>query len=111
MLYGAKTEHDFLMKDELEAMVKAHPDRFRLVYFMDKQNVPEGWTTCEYENSWVCEPYFSKYCFAPADDTCVFVCGVPPMYNSICGPRDVKEIAEGTIMHKLGYKDSSVFKF
>ena len=44
-----------------------------------------------------------KYCFPPAEDTLLFVCGLPPMYNALCGPRTEKELKEGTVLHSLGY--------
>jgi cytochrome-b5 reductase len=52
-----------------------------------------------------------KHCFPPAADTSVFVCGPPAMYDSYCGPRTDKELAEGTVLQKLGYDASMVFKF
>ena len=71
-------------------------------------NGPPGWTG---ETGWVDEAKVKKFCHAPADDTCVFVCGVPPLYNVMCGPRNEKALKEGTVLHNLGYAESSVFKF
>ena len=47
---------------------------------------------------------------APADDTMVFVCGLPPMYAALCGPRTEKELKEGSTLHKLGYTTAMVSK-
>ena len=51
-----------------------------------------------------------KYCFPPAEDTLLFVCGLPPMYEILCGPRTEKEIKEGSVLHQLGYTADMVAK-
>ena len=40
----------------------------------------------------------------------VFVCGLPPMYAALCGPRTEKELKEGSTLHKLGYTTAMVSK-
>ena len=51
----------------------------------------------------------SSYCPPPDDDVLFFVCGPPPMYEDLCGPRGVKEITG--VLKKLGYRDEQVVKF
>jgi cytochrome-b5 reductase len=114
MLYGNKTVEDILLRDELEAYAKKHEDRFRLVMVVGQgkdDEGPPGWHEAGNDSGWIDEEKVAKYCHPPADDTCVFVCGVPPMYNALCGPRDQKEIKEGSTLHKLGYANGSCFKF
>ena len=111
LIYGNRTETDILLRKELEALADKHPDRFRLVLVVGERADdpgPPGWTG---ETGWVDEAKVKKFCHAPADDTCVFVCGVPPLYNVMCGPRNEKALKEGTVLHNLGYAESSVFKF
>ena len=114
MLYGNKTVEDILLRGELEAYAKKHADRFRLVMVVGQgkdDEGPPGWHEAGNDSGWIDEEKVAKYCHPPADDTCVFVCGVPPMYNALCGPRDQKEIKEGSTLHKLGYANGSCFKF
>ena len=35
---------------------------------------------------WVDKAKIEKYCFPPAEDTLLFVCGLPPMYDALCAP-------------------------
>ena len=108
MIYEGESE---ALRKELEALADKHPDRFRLVLVVGERADdpgPPGWTG---ETGWVDEAKVKKFCHAPADDTCVFVCGVPPLYNVMCGPRNEKALKEGTVLHNLGYAESSVFKF
>ena len=50
---------------------------------------PPGWTdTPEYtaETGWIDQAKIEKYRFPPSDDTLLFVCGLPPMYEALCAP-------------------------
>ena len=109
MLYGNKTAGDILLKKELDEMAASNPN-FELVHVVGDSptDKPAGW---DGEFGWIDEEKIKKFCFAPSDDTGVFVCGLPAMYAALCGPRDQKEVASGTVLNKLGYSDSMVVKF
>ena len=116
MLYGNKTVKDILMLAELEAWAKAHPKRLRLVHVVGNapdEPRPAGWEdtdTYTAETGWVDEAKIAKYAFPPSDDTLVFVCGLPPMYAALCGPRGEKELPDGCVLQKLGYSAAMVAK-
>ena len=59
---------------------------------------------------WIDKAKILKYCFPPAEDTLLFVCGLPPMYEALCGPRTEKAIKEGSVLHQLGYTADMVAK-
>lgn len=107
LLYGSKTESDILLRAELDALAAKHPAQLKLHYVLS-DGAPEGWAG---EVGIVDEDKISRLCAAPAADTLVFVCGVPPMYDSLCGPRNEAELADGTVLKKLGYTQEMVFKF
>ena len=52
-----------------------------------------------------------EYAFPPASDTQVFVCGLPSVYDSLCGPRNQVELAPMSVLARLGYSAEMVFKF
>lgn len=116
MLYGNKTVEDILMKDELDKWAKAHPDRLTVVHVVGNKPddpAPPGWvTTPTYvaETGWIDEAKIKKYCYPPSGDTLFFVCGLPVMYKMLCGPRNEPELAEGTVLKKLGYTTQMVAK-
>jgi len=116
MIYGNKSPDDILMKDELDAWAKAHPNRFKLVHVVGNtpdEAPPAGWETTETytaEAGWIDEAKIRKYAFPPADDTMLFVCGLPPMYNALCGPRGDKELREGSVLPAIGYTKEMVAK-
>ena len=39
-----------------------------------------------------------------------FVCGLPAMYASLCGPREDKVLRDGTALANLGYRTDNVYK-
>merc|ERR1712228_1113994 len=43
------------------------------------------------------------------NDICIFVCGPPPLYNAICGPRDEKDVKG--VLNEMGYNKDQVYKF
>lgn len=53
---------------------------------------------------------------APSDKSMVFVCGPPPMYKAICGPKGTPEDPKaqgelGGLLNDMGYTSAGVFKF
>ena len=74
---------------------------------------PKGWastSTYTAESGWVDEAKIDKYCYPPADDTLLFVCGLPPMYNALCGPRTERALRDGSVLHLMGYTADMVAK-
>ena len=116
LIFSNKTKGDILLKEELDAYAKRLPNRFKLVYILGETadaTPPEGWESTDAftaESGWIDEAKVQKYAFPPAADTMVFVCGVPGFYATACGPRNEKELAEGTILQKLGYSEEMVAK-
>lgn len=116
MLYGNKTVEDILMKEQLDAWAAKHPNRLKLVHVIGTTADaprPAGWedtSTYTAEMGWIDEAKIAKYAFPPSDDTLLFVCGLPPMYQALCGPRTEKELADGSVLQKLGYTSGMVAK-
>jgi hypothetical protein len=104
------------LKDELDEWARTHPDRLTIVHVVGNKPddpPPPGWkTTNEYtaESGWIDEKKIQKYAFEPSHDTLVFVCGLPPMYAALCGPRDTAALSDGCVLANLGYKTEMVAK-
>lgn len=63
------------------------------------------------ELGWVNYHVIKKHAYRPAQDTRVFVCGLPEVYKSLCGPRTDADLDPNTILAKLGYTETMVVKF
>ena len=111
LLYGNKSPEDILLKDELDALVAKSAGRIKVVHVVGTQpdQAPiAGW---DGELGWVDKAKFQKYAAPPSADTMVMVCGLPPLYDVFCGPRNEADVKEGSILHELGYTAEMVAKF
>jgi hypothetical protein len=52
-----------------------------------------------------------KYAAPPSPSTRVLVCGLPGVYEKLCGARDNQEVAPHSVLWKLGYTSDMVVKF
>jgi len=58
-----------------------------------------------------------EYLPPPAETNIIMVCGPPPMYDSICGPKifvpdsPPQQGEVGGLLSELGYAKEMVFKF
>jgi hypothetical protein len=56
------------------------------------------------------EEQVRKHGFPPAPDTRVLVCGLPGVYDKLCGGRDSAQVAPHSVLHGLGYSQEHVIK-
>lgn len=76
-IYANVNEEDILLRDELDQLAKAHPDRFRITYFLN--NPPDGWKG---EVGFVSKECIQHRLPAPGKDIKILMCGPPPMINA-----------------------------
>ena len=106
LIYGSKTERDILARDTLDAWAAAHPGRLRVTHVLSHEADGAGWAG---ERGLVTRELIAAHCAPPSESTAVFVCGPPPMYDALCGPRGEPEIAGA--LAELGYASDQVYKF
>lgn len=115
LIYGSKSPDEILLKAELDEWASRHP-QLKVVHVVGTDSTsppPAGWVSTDTytaETGWVDADKVAKYASPPADDTLVFVCGLPQMYDSLCGPRNESDLKEGSVLHALGYSSASVSK-
>eukprot|EP00793_Prasinoderma_coloniale_P000419 PRCOL_00005404-RA len=138
LLYGNRSVRDILLRDTLDEWEERHPERFKVVHHIGSRfgynvhmhfddcpkdcgkpckrrrvPVPEGFDTLREDRrefSWVNEDTIRRHAFPPACDTKVFVCGLPSVYDKLCGPRGAP-LAQGSALANLGYTDDMILKF
>ena len=106
MLYGSRTEADVLGKETLDGWCASHGHRLKVAHVLSHE--PEG-SAWRGERGFINKDLIAKYMPAPSDDCILFVCGPPPMYNALCGPRDQKELTG--LLADMGYAAAQVYKF
>ena len=126
------------MKEQLDAWEKQFPDRFKVIHHIGtrwkdfithRSDCPkdcgkpcERWeppplegqeclrSIDNLERSWINQATIERHSFPPAEDTRVFVCGLPAVYDKLCGPRGTP-LADGSALHRLGFTNEMVVKF
>jgi cytochrome-b5 reductase len=112
MLYGSKVSSDILGNEVLAQWAKDYPDQFQLTHVLSHE--PDDSTWNDGVRGYITQELIAdQFPFPPNDSSkkiLVFVCGPPPMYNALCGPRDDKDKVSG-ILGEMGYTPSQVYKF
>mmetsp|Transcript_7648 Transcript_7648/g.10852 ORF Transcript_7648/g.10852 Transcript_7648/m.10852 type:complete len:354 (-) Transcript_7648:217-1278(-) len=103
LIFGNTSEQDILLNDEL-LMLEEENENFKVIHTLTKPS--EEWKG---EKGFVDADKIKKYCPGPEEDPFVFVCGPPPMYKALCGPREEAKITGA--LGKLGYTEDQVRKF
>lgn len=108
LFYGSKTPEDILIKDKLDILAKKH-SQLEIHYFVDK--AAESWK--DGTVGYITTEVLKKHLPAPSGDLKVFVCGPPPLYQSVSGakvsPTDQGEVTGA--LAELGFTKENVFKF
>ncbi|KNC84558.1 hypothetical protein SARC_03231 [Sphaeroforma arctica JP610] len=81
LLFANKTEDDILLRSELEAFAKDHPESFKLWFTIDEAK--DEW---KYDTGFITQEMMEKHLPAPSDDTLLMICGPPPMVKFACLP-------------------------
>jgi cytochrome-b5 reductase len=112
MLYGSKVSTDILGCELLHKWAADHADRFQVIDVLSHEPTAEEGSDWKGERGFVNRQRIEEH-FLPANTTdgklIIFVCGPPPMYNALCGPREEKEVTG--VLGEVGYSTEQVFKF
>jgi len=105
MLYGSRTSKDILGKELLDSW--SDESRLTVTHVLSHEPEDSEWDGKRgYINQQLIEEHFPK----PEENNFrIFVCGPPPMYNALCGPRSQKELTG--VLYQMGYKAEQVYKY
>jgi len=107
LMFANVTEKDILLRKEWDTLAKEHPDRFKVVYTLDK--APYFWKG---ETGYINKEMIQKYVPGADEKVKFFVCGPPGQVNSISGPKDgPRQGPVGGVLKELNYSEDQVFKF
>lgn len=110
MLYGSKTSDDILGRELLDRWAADYADQFQLVHILSDEPADSDWRG---ERGFIDQARIQKYfpaANASAEKLLIFVCGPPPMYAALSGPRDDQDAVSG-VLGELGYSKEQVYKF
>ena len=119
VLVGNKSVDDILLLDELTKMADTYADRFNLLHVIGErpdepydEDIARRLGAERYESGWIDEEKIQAHCFPRSRhyDSLILVCGLPAMYEALCGPRADKELAPVSVLGRLGYSTEEVAK-
>eukprot|EP00658_Telonema_sp_P-2_P055115 TRINITY_DN43824_c0_g1_i3.p1 TRINITY_DN43824_c0_g1~~TRINITY_DN43824_c0_g1_i3.p1 ORF type:complete len:199 (+),score=49.04 TRINITY_DN43824_c0_g1_i3:143-739(+) len=105
LLYGSRTEQDILGLDILTEWEKQSNQQLKVVHVLSEESAGWAGRTGFIGKDLIVENLGDRAC----SDTQVWVCGPPPMYDALCGPRS--EVALEGVLADLGYQPEQVYKF
>lgn len=106
MLYGSRVSNDILGRDLLDKWSE-ESSRLSVTHILSHEPEDSDWQGAR---GHIDRDLISKHMPSPDDkDSIIFICGPPPMYEALCGPRDAKELTG--LLGEMGYSADQVFKF
>jgi len=112
LLYGSKSVKDGILAEQLLTYwCTLYPNKLKVVNILsDEPPVGES-SNWKGERGYITKDLILREFKRKAedDDSMVFLCGPPAMYNSLCGSREEKEV--GGVLGELGFSENQVYKF
>ncbi|KAG7345151.1 oxidoreductase FAD/NADP-binding domain containing protein [Nitzschia inconspicua] len=108
MLYGNKSSNDILGKSMIDSWAKQFGDQFKVHHVLSNEPEDSDWKG---KRGFITRELIEENVPGPeaGDDLIFFICGPPPMYNALSGPRGEVEISG--LLKEMGYKKEQVYKF
>ena len=97
---------DILARDTLDAWSAAYPGRLNVTHVLSHEPAGSAWAGAR---GFISEPLLRQALTPPDADSALFVCGPPPMYDLLCGPRGEEELTG--LLADMGYTAGQVHKF
>ena len=108
LLYGSKSSDDILAQPLLDTWASMYKDRLDVVYILSQEPDDSDW---QGPRGVIDKTLLQQHLPAePVDDLKILVCGPPPLYDSLCGPRTESDKVTG-VLAELGYTSKHVYKF
>lgn len=98
LLFANQSPDDIILKDEIDALEKEHPTRFKRWYTVDRVPDGEEWG---FSKGFIDEAMCRERLYPAGDDTVNLLCGPPPMLKFACQPN----------LAKCDHQQSSIFSF
>lgn len=98
LLYANVSPDDILLKDDLLALEREHPERFKVWFTVDRADDCPDW---KYSTGFISKDMIAQNLFPADADTVACVCGPPPMIKFACRPG----------LEGVGYSESQIIEF
>mmetsp|Transcript_15285 Transcript_15285/g.22434 ORF Transcript_15285/g.22434 Transcript_15285/m.22434 type:complete len:140 (-) Transcript_15285:33-452(-) len=110
ILYGSRVASDILGKELLDAWSTGENisnGRLSVTHVLSHESADSDWSG---SRGYIDKTLIEKHLPSPDDNEgIIFICGPPPMYDALSGPRDEKAL--GGLLKEMGYSEMQVYKF
>lgn len=106
ILYGSQTSDNILAKETMDKWCSTHAARLTVTHVLSAEPHDSAWAG---PRGFINQDLITKYMPGKEDDCLLFVCGPPPMYNALCGPREEESLTG--LLSEMGYSADQVYKF
>jgi len=105
IFYGSRTQDDILGKGLLDEWEKSY-SQLKVHHVLSHEADDSDWKGLR---GFITADMLKKYGATPRDGHKVWVCGPPPMYKALCGPRGEDELTGA--LADMGFSVGAVYKF
>jgi len=98
MLYGSQKSTNILATEVLDEWSSAFPGRLDVTHVLSAEPEGSSWTG---PKGFITPELIAEKLPGPSEDCLIFVCGPPPMYDALCGPRGEAELSGA--LKDMGY--------
>lgn len=106
LIFGNKTQEDMLANDLLDSWARNSGGRLEVTHILSGATDDSSWYGLR---GFISKELIQAKTPPFSEDPLIMVCGPPPMYNALCGPREENDVTG--ILGSLGYKTHQVYKF
>jgi cytochrome-b5 reductase len=108
MLYGNRSSNDILGKTMVDSWAKQYKDQLKVHHVLSNEPEDSNWKG---KRGFIDRRLIEENVPGPEanDELIFFICGPPPMYHALSGPRGEEELSG--LLKDMGYKKEQVYKF
>lgn len=109
LLYGSQHSQDILAQTLLDEWATMYSEKLEVIHILSDEPIGSSWNG---RQGRIDQQFLERYLPSPTvgNDVIVLVCGPPPMYDALCGPREEPSTISG-ILADMGFSNKQVYKF
>mmetsp|Transcript_23734 Transcript_23734/g.22766 ORF Transcript_23734/g.22766 Transcript_23734/m.22766 type:complete len:293 (+) Transcript_23734:73-951(+) len=109
LVYGSRDKDDILAQELLDQWSKDYPQQLTVTHVLSDSKDDNDDNT--YRKGFVTKSLLEEVITCPIENVShVMVCGPPPMYEALCGPRTETDVVRG-VLADMGFTAEQVYKF
>ena len=110
LVYGSQSEDDILAQALLDKWADKYSEKLSVIHILSHSKADSESST-KYRHGFITKSLLEEVVpCKPSEISYAMVCGPPPMYDALCGPRTETDKISG-VLAEMGFTPSQVYKF